>query len=143
MLNRFPSLLLALVLTGTLATPAAARSAGAAKTAPKVVASKTSKKRNPTIYLAYRLMTGHAYQVRITSSPRESFSGQGFENFNYVQNARLVPGNKPLQLQGKTPYTMKVTQPVNTKLSEWDLAVQVQTLGARSLTVRLVDLGKQ
>jgi hypothetical protein len=107
-----------------------------------VIAQKSSKVPQGTVYLRSGLRPGHWYHVEVTASGHQPFSGYGTEYIIGVAKGSLFTGSPALTLNGTTPHTFTVKQPVQAKLSEWILAVQIQLKKGRNLTVRFRDMGK-
>lgn len=139
---RIPAALLVLLLSGAAVAPMSAIAGVPGKTSGHVLAQKSARKGSFGVYLPVRLTTGHRYRVEVVSSGHQKIRGNGFENYTYVSNKHLIQGTKPLSINGSTPYSLKITQPISAHLGGWILVVNVQLLSRHPLTVRVRDLGK-
>lgn len=133
MSRRIPALFSVLLLGLALAAPALARTP---------VIAQQSIKHAGALFLRHGLAPGHSYRLVVESNGHQRFSGSAVENYVFVQNRALRTSTKPLNLKGTTPYAMTLKQPISGHVSEWILAVTVQTGSNRGVTVRLVDLGR-
>jgi hypothetical protein len=108
-----------------------------------IIAHKSAAKGSDTVYLAHSLISGHMYRIEILSSRNVGVSAQGFMNYTYYANKRLVQQTKSLVLVGKSPYSYTLKPPTNARLSQWALVVNAMVTGKHPLTVRYRDLGVQ
>ena len=121
-------------LTSLLASPALART--------HVIAQKSSKATQGTVYLRSGLRSGHKYRIDVTAYGHQPFAGYGTAYFMGVLKGKIFTGTPPsLTLNGTTPHSFSVSQPYGASLREWILAVQITLKRGRNLTVRFVDLG--
>lgn len=127
-------LLSLLALSAALATPALAQS--------HVIAQKSSKSPQGSVFLSARLTPLHTYRIEVSGTRHLPFLGSGTEHVVGVYKGRLFTGDVPLKLTGTTPHSFTVAQPSTAKVSEWILAVGVQLKSGRGLTIRFVDLGR-
>ena len=133
MLKRALAVLPGLGLALSLALPVLASS--------HVIAQKSSKEQQGSVYLVHALRGQHTYRIDVTASGRQPFAGYGTEQVVGVYKGRLYTDSPSMKLNGTTPRSFTVAQPVRGTVSEWLLAVDVQLKRGRGLTVRFVDLG--
>lgn len=133
MSRRLSIVLSPLALALVLATPVFAGS--------HVIAQKSSKRFEGSVYLSTRLAPGHKYRIEVTAPGHQPFAGSGTETYLGVAHGRLFTDTQNLRWNGVTPRSFTLSQPVPVKLSQWLLAVGIQLKAGRGLTVRIVDTG--
>lgn len=129
----------ALALTCSVITPGVALARPQATT--HVIKQMTSKK-GLSLYVKARLKQGHRYRFEIASEGHTHMVAVGFENYFFNSGNHLISNTKGIQLSGGTPYQHVIVQPSTRRLTEWDLAIEVQVSPRRAFTVRLRDMGK-
>lgn len=133
--RRFLMILMICVAAFAFAAPALAGS--------HVVAQKTSKSLQGTVFLSLGLTSGHIYRIDVRAKGHQPFVGNAIEHYITVYKGQLLTGSKSLALNGTAPKSFTATQPRNSKLSSWLMALSVHLKSGRNLNVRLVDLGRK
>jgi hypothetical protein len=126
-------------MTATCSPALAAPSAS--KPAAHVVYDKSSKIGSLTVLQG--LLPGHQYSIRVSSTGHVAFTSTGFQRFVYVANRRPIEDTRPLPLKGKTPYSYTLKQPIPLTFKQWQIGVTVSLVARKTLTVKVVDLGKR
>lgn len=133
MFGRVISVVSILLAGWVVATPVLARS--------RVIAQASTQRPLGSVYLSRGLTPGHRYRIDVGGNGHRPFSGNGFEYLVLIQKGRLDTSNTPLSLNGTTPRSFSVTQPVSGGVHQWSVTFSVQLKSGRGLSVRLVDLG--
>ena len=132
MLKRFSAGACALVITLWMVVPVFAST--------KVVASKSTRATNGSLYFSHGLSPGHDYRLDFVGPGHKRFRGYATIFYSGVSNHRLYTQTHPLLLSGMTPDSVKLLHPTSPGVGQWTVTLNVRVTGT-GMTVRLVDLG--
>jgi hypothetical protein len=82
------------------------------------------------------------YRIQVSSNGHVKFAAEGAQLITFVVKGRAGTLNRAVNFTGTTPYTYTLRQPAKVSAMEWIFGMQIISSRHRTLTARLIDMGR-